>query len=128
MINDIYNTTLFYQFSATPAAPTFDPVTGSPIFSDPVQQMELSMEIVSDANINVFSGADTQVVEVYGRFRNATDAAVVRPNHKYRVEYDWKPPVRLEGELVLKMDASSRLGLEKYLGVPFEGFLTLYRQ
>jgi hypothetical protein len=121
-----YNTTLFYtKLSTNPV--DFDEVTGSPIFTEDLIALKLSMELDQSAQLTPQIGVDLQSLPVYGRFKEGSSLDDIKPNYKYKVEYEFKPSLVLIGELIIDMDICSRLGLEKYLGVPFTGTLTIFQ-
>lgn len=124
----LFNATLWYEeFSAIPTQ--FDPVTDAPIFNTTKRSINLSIE--PDEHIGDLlaqKGVDLIKLSVSGRFELGVLPPEIQPMREYQIVYEYQPDNILTGLLTLFPNISSRLKIEKYLGITFKGILTLEPQ
>lgn len=118
------NATLTYTIPDS-TTPTFDPITGAPIFTETTDTVELSVEEGEDIGQNApIVGKDQIVIEINGRCVNPkTLPSWIQPLSVIPVVYNSASFSNLNAQLHFGLNIKSRLNLDEFFGSPILGWL-----
>ena len=118
------NATITYKIPDS-TAPTFDPNTGAPIFTETTATVELSVEEGEDIGQNMpIVGKDQLVIEINGRCVNPkTLPTWITPLGIIPVVYNSASFTNLNADLHFGVNIKSRFNLDEFFGSPILGWL-----